>query len=78
VLAKIEWDQIGELLWAAPLSALAVSLSFSLLILGSARATDARREGAGGVATLYGALALVAGVAFCAAVVYGISIITTK
>jgi hypothetical protein len=78
MLAKIEWDTVGELLWAAPLSALAVSLSFALLILGSARATDARREGAVGVAVLYGALALVAGAAFFASVVFGISVITTK
>lgn len=74
----IEWGKIGQLLWAAPLAALVVSLTFSLLVLGSARAGDARRDGAGGAAALYGLLALVAGLAFCGAVVYGVSVITTK
>jgi len=78
VVAKIEWGKIGELLWVAPVAALVVSLTFSLLVLGSARAGEARRDGAGGVAALYGVLAVVAGLAFLGGVVYGVSVITTK
>ena len=78
MVAKIEWGKIGELLWVAPVAALIVSLTFSLLVLGSARAGDARREGASGTAALYGVLAAVAGLAFLAAVVFGVSVITTK
>jgi hypothetical protein len=78
VIASIDWGTIGELLWAAPLAAIAVSLAYSLLILGVSRADDARREGAAGVATLYGALALVSAAAFVGLVVFGITVIAAK
>ena len=78
MLAQIEWDKIGELLWAAPLAALAVSVSFSLMIMGSARATDARRAGTTTIAMLYSVLALVSGVAFAAVVVFGVSVIVNR
>ena len=76
--ASIDWGTIGELLWVAPVAAIVVSLAFSLLILGTARADEARRERAGGVAVLYGALAVVSAAAFVGMVVFGISVITTK
>ncbi|MES1193942.1 MAG: hypothetical protein ABUM26_06415 [Solirubrobacterales bacterium] len=78
MLAKIDWDTIGELLWAAPLSALAVALSFSLMIMGSARATDAQRAGSGTTAMLYSVVALVSGLAFAAVVVFGVGVIVNK
>jgi hypothetical protein len=76
--ASIDWGTIGELLWVAPVAAIAVSLAYSLLILGVSRAADARREGAGGVAALYGTLAIVAAVAFFGMVVFGITVIAAK
>ncbi len=78
MLATIEWDKIGELLWVAPLTALAVALTFSLMIMGSARATDAQRAGAGTVAMLYSVVALVSGLAFAAVVVLGVGVIVNK
>jgi hypothetical protein len=78
MLAKIDWDTIGELLWAAPLSALAVAISFSLMIMGSARATDAQRAGSGTTAMLYSVVALVSGLAFAAVVVFGVGVIVNK
>jgi hypothetical protein len=78
MLAAIEWDKIGELLWVAPVAALAVAVSFSLMIMGSARATDAQREGAGTTAMLYSAVALVSGLAFAAVVVFGVGVIVNK
>jgi hypothetical protein len=76
--ASIDWGTIGELLWAGPAAAIAVSLAYSLLILGVARASDARREGAAGVAALYGTLAVVAAAAFFGMVVFGITVIASK
>jgi|1186.fasta_scaffold175472_3 hypothetical protein len=76
--ASIDWGTIAELLWVGPVAAIAVSLAYSLLILGVARAGDARREGAGGVAALYGTLAIVAAVAFFGMVVFGITVIAAK
>ncbi len=78
MLATIEWDKIGELLWVAPLAALAVSITFSLMIMSSARATDAQRAGGGTVAMLYSVVALVSGLAFAAVVVFGVAVIVNK
>ena len=78
MLASVKWAELGELVWVAPLSGLIVCGTYSLVILGTARAEDARREGATGLAFAFSALAILAFVAFVAAVVYGISIITTK
>jgi hypothetical protein len=78
MLATIEWDKIGELLWVAPLAAIAVSITFSLMIMSSARATDAQRAGAGTTAMLYSVVALVSGLAFAAVVVFGVGVIVNK
>jgi hypothetical protein len=78
MLATIEWDKIGELLWVAPLAALAVSITFSLMIMGAARATDARRAGGGTAAMLYSVVALLATVGFFSVVVYGVVVIINK
>jgi hypothetical protein len=78
MLSVIEWDKIGELLWVAPLAALAVSITFSLIIMGSARASDARRTGAGTTAMLYSVVALLGTVGFAAVVVFGIVVIINK
>jgi hypothetical protein len=78
VLATIEWNKIGELLWVAPVAGLAVAVTFSLLIAGASRAQDARRDGHGTAAAVQTAIALLAGLAFLAVVVYGVHIIVTK
>jgi uncharacterized membrane protein YdfJ with MMPL/SSD domain len=79
LLAAIEWDKIGELLWVAPVAGLAVAITYSLMIVGYARAGEARREGADGITAMaYSVLALVSTVAFLAVVVYGVVIIVKK
>jgi hypothetical protein len=78
MLAAIDWDTIGQLLWVAPLGGFGVATSFALLILGVARADEARRERAGVAAAAYSTLALVAGLAFAAVVVFGVQVIATK
>jgi hypothetical protein len=78
MLAVIEWDKIAELLWVAPLAAIGVSISFSLMIMGSARATDARRAGTGTTAMLYSVVTLLAAAVFVVVVVFGVGIIVNK
>jgi hypothetical protein len=79
VAAAIEWDKIGELLYVAPIAGLLVAISYSLMIVGWARASEARRAGDGGVAAAgYSVLAVTATVAFLAVVVYGVAIIVNK
>ena len=62
-----------ELVWFAPLAAVAVTVSYSVCVLGVTRSTDARRAGDSGVAWL--ALGILAGLAVTAEVVFGIGII---
>lgn len=78
MLATIEWDKIGELLYVAPLAGLAVSLSYALMIVGWARAGDARRSGSGGTALAYSALGTLATLVFLGVVVFGVTIIIKK
>ena len=76
--AAIEWDKIGQLLWVAPLAGLAVAITYALVIVGYARAEEARREGAGGTAMAYSALAVVSAAAFLAVVAFALVVIISK
>lgn len=78
MLDVIDWGHIGELLWVAPVATLAVTLSFSLLVVGVSRANDLRRAGFSGSSARYALLALVAGLAFAAIVIEGVRIIVVK
>jgi hypothetical protein len=66
------------LVWAAALSAVAVSVSFAVIIVGATRATDCRRADRAVAATAYLVLATVAALIFAGGVVFGISIIVSK
>jgi hypothetical protein len=79
-LAVIEWDKVGQLLWAAPLAGLAIAITYSFMIVGYARADEARRPDGRGPATAmaYTLLALVSTAAFLAVVAYGVIIIVKK
>jgi hypothetical protein len=76
----IDWDAIGQLLWVAPIAGIAVSITYALMIVGYARADEARRpDGAGaGTAMAYTLLALASTAAFLAVVVFGVVIIVKK
>jgi hypothetical protein len=78
VIATIEWDKIGQLLWAAPLAGLAVAITYSFMIVGYARADEGRRNGNGAAAMAYTLLALVSTAAFLAVVAYGVIVIVKK
>jgi uncharacterized membrane protein len=78
MLAAIEWDKIGQLLWVAPLAGLAVAISYSLMIVGYARADEARRDGAGGTAMAYSVLAVLSTAAFLAVVAFALVVIIAK
>jgi uncharacterized membrane protein len=80
MIATIEWDKIGELLWVAPLAGLAVSITYAVMIVGWARASEARRvDGAGStVALAYSLLGALATVGFIAVIAFGVVIIVDK
>ena len=75
MIAEIKWDALGELLYVAPVTAVGVSIIYSLVILGVARAGEARREGAAGMAAIHGTMAAVAAAAFLTALVAAIYVI---
>jgi hypothetical protein len=77
-LAAVDTDALLQLVWVAPLSAIIVALTFSLIIHGAARSGDSRRAGRPLAATAYGALAILAALAFAATVVFGVVVITSK
>jgi hypothetical protein len=78
MIATVDTAALLELVWAAPLAVLTVTVAWGLVIRGSARAADARREGQTGVAAFNALLALAGGLMFTAALVYGLIIMTTK
>ncbi len=67
-----------ELVWAAPLAALVVTISWGLVVWGSTRAADARREGRTGQATLHLGVAVIGAALFAAAVVFGLVVMMSK
>ena len=67
-----------ELVWAAPLAALTVTVAWGLVIWGSTRAADARRDGRTGLASLHLGVAAIGAALFTAAVVFGIVVMTSK
>ena len=67
-----------ELVWAAPLAAVCVTIAWGLVVWGSTRAADARRDGRTGLATLHLGVAAFGGTLFLAAVVFGLIVMTSK
>jgi hypothetical protein len=77
-LASIDWGKLFELIWAAALASVAVSVSFATIIVGATRATDCRRADRSADATGYVLLAIFAALVFAFGVVFGVSIIVAK
>jgi hypothetical protein len=79
IVAKIiDTSAAWQAVWTAAVSGVGVTIVFSLAVLGATRSTDMRRDDRPGQAAIYVALALVALAATVGAVVYAITLITTK
>ena len=76
--AAIDWGKLFELVWAAALASVAVSVSFATVIVGATRASDSRRDHRRARATAYVVLAVVAALLFAGSVVFGIEVIVSK
>jgi len=76
VLAAVEWSQMLEVVWVSLVAGVGVTVLFSLVVLGTSRAAEARREG--GSSAVYGALALLCLALFLGAVVFAITVILNK
>jgi hypothetical protein len=67
-----------QVVWVSIVAGVGISTLFSLVIVGAARAGDARRAGRDVAATLYVALAVGAFAAFAAGVVLGVETMLDK
>ncbi len=78
MLAAIDFDGLGQVIWVSSLASIAVTVLFSIVIYGSIKAGDARRSGQSAPALAYGALAVLAMVVFTGAVVLGVAVMLNK
>ena len=67
-----------QVIWVSFVAGIGISALFSLVIVGSARADDARRAGRDGAAVAYAVLAVVAFLLFAGGVVLGVQAMVTK
>ena len=79
IIAKIiDPHAAWQAIWTAAVAGVGVTVVFSIAVLGATRATDLRRDDRAGQAALFVALGLLGFAATIAAVVYAITLITTK
>jgi hypothetical protein len=79
IVAKvIDTHAAWQAVWTAAVSGVGVTIVFSLAFRGATRSTDMRRDDRPGQAALYAVVALVGLAATLGAVVYAITLITTK
>ena len=78
MIATVDSGALLELMWAAPAAALGLTIAMGLVVHGGTRAYEAARDGRNFVAGLHAAVAIAGGLAFAAAVVYALIIMTSK
>jgi len=71
IVLAVDTHLLWQVIWVSLLAGVGISALFSLVILGGARAGDARRAGRPGAAAVYAGLALLAFAAFAAGVILG-------
>jgi hypothetical protein len=69
---------LGQVVWVSLVAGVGVSALFSLVIVGGAKASEARRTGRDRIALGYSALAVLAFAIFTVGVVLGVKIMLTK
>jgi hypothetical protein len=74
----INWDAAWQAVWTAAVAGVGVTVVFSLAVYGATRTADMRREDRPAQAVVYGTVAVAAVAGTLAAVVYAITLITTK
>ncbi len=78
VVFAVDGHLLVQVIWVSLLAGVGISTLFSLVILGAARAGDARRAGRGGAAALYVGLAVVAFLLFVVGVGLGVQTMVEK
>ena len=78
IAAAVDWDALLQVIWVSLVAGVGVTLTFSLVVLGSGRSEQARRTGRDGAAIAYATLAGVAFLVFVAGLVAGVNIMLAK
>ena len=78
MFAAVEAGDIIEVIWVSLIAGVFVSVAYSCVVLGTARSAEARRNGQGTAALVWGGLAVVAFAAFAGVVVFGVHIMLSK
>ena len=74
----VDGHLLFQVIWVSLLAGVGISVLFSLVILGSAKAGDARRAGHGGAAAAFFALAVIAFALFAVGVALGVQTMIEK
>jgi hypothetical protein len=74
----VDGHLLWQVVWVSAVAGVGISALFSFVIVGAARAGDARRAGRTSVAAGYAALALVAFALFAVGVVLGVQAMVQK
>ena len=69
---------LWQVIWVSFAAGVGISTLYSLVILGGARAADARRAGNGTAAAAWAALAVIAFLLFAGGVALGVQVMITK
>jgi hypothetical protein len=77
-IAAVDVEGLLEVVWVSVLAGSGITVAFSLVVLGGARSAASRREGRGGAAVAFGAIAAIAFAIFVAAVVFGVNVMLSK
>ena len=77
-LFAVDTHLLWQVIWVSFAAGIGISVLFSLVILGGARVADSRRDGHGGAATAWAALAAVAFLLFAGGVALGVQEMITK
>jgi hypothetical protein len=78
MLAAIDFQGLGQVIWVSAVVGVAVTVLYSLAIFGFGKAGEARRSGQGGAAVAFSALAVVALLVFAGSVVVGLIVMFKK
>ena len=78
MFAAVKAGDILEVVWVSLLAGIVVTIAYSLVILGGARWSEARRSGTSVATIAWAGLALIAFAAFSGTVVFGVHIMLSK
>jgi len=74
----VDWGELLNVIWTALVGGIGVTAAFAVALYGAVRATDARRNGALGLAVGYWTLMAVAMALVLASIVFGVVVMTSK